>query len=116
MTDLILEYWVVVAMGGLLYFIKKYFNHFDKKIDKFITENKSMKLGIQAVLRDRIIQSHRYLTDKGFASIEERDSIYNMYDQYHTLGVNGVIDCLIDEIGELPIRLKREGGSSDSTE
>lgn len=104
-----MEYWLVAVMGGVLYLFKKYMKDLDAKFDKFIMENTAMKSGIQAVLRDRIIQSHKYLIDKGIANVEDRDNIFNMYEQYHQLGANGVIDGLMDDICELPVR-KPKGG------
>jgi len=108
MVEFILQYWLAFLMGGISWLFKRYFKSIDNKMDKFILENHAMKAGIQAVLRDRIRQSHQYLMDKGYATVEDRDNIFNMYEQYHNLGANGVIDCLIDEIIELPVRMKKE--------
>jgi hypothetical protein len=114
MTEFIMQYWLAFLFGGITYLFRHYLKKLDTKLDTFTKEQVAMKVGIQAVLRDRIIQSHKYLGDRGYATIEDRDNIFNMYEQYHQLGANGVIDGLMDDICELPVRKPKDGGKSDS--
>lgn len=69
-----------------------------------IKEITAVKLGLQAVLRDRLIQSYNHYSEKGFAPIYARDNFENMYQQYHTLGANGVMDDMHKAFLDLPIR------------
>ena len=104
-----MEYWLAFIMGGIAYIFKRYLKNLDEKFDRFLLDNKAMKAGIQVLLRDRIRQSHNFLMNKGFATVEDRDAICNMYEQYHNLGANGVVDNLMDEISQLPVIEKRNG-------
>lgn len=104
MIEIATQYWLTFLFGGVAYLIRRYFKIFDAKIDRFIAEQQATKAGIQVILRDRIRQLHHFLTEKGFATVEEKDNIFQMYEQYHNLGANGVIDGLIDEICNLPVR------------
>ena len=66
------------------------------------TELIALKSGLQAILRDRLIQSYKYFESKGYASFEDRQNFENMYTQYHNLGSNGVMDDIRDKFMELP--------------
>ena len=58
--------------------------------------------GVQALLRDRLIQSYNYYMDKGYAPIYARQNWENMYTQYHNLGENGVMGNLHEMFMALP--------------
>ena len=65
-------------------------------------ENDAIKAGVQALLRDRIIQSYNHYTEKGWMPIYARDSLDACYNSYEALGENGVIDDLMEQLRELP--------------
>ncbi|WP_304283245.1 hypothetical protein [Phascolarctobacterium succinatutens] len=65
-------------------------------------ENNALKAGLQALLRDRIIQAYNhYVQDKGWIPIYAKESIDACYRSYEALGDNGVIDNLMEQINEL---------------
>ena len=51
---------------------------------------KALETGVQALLRDRIIQSCDYYQKKQSISVHGRENIQSMYAAYHALGGNGV--------------------------
>ena len=60
-------------------------------------ENDALRAGVQALLRDRIIQAYNhYVCEKGWVPI------YACYKSYEALGDNGVIDSLMEQLNELP--------------
>ena len=65
-------------------------------------ETKSVQLGVQALLRDRLFQSFNHYQDKGYAPLYARENFENMYKQYHTLGANGVMDDIYKKFMKLP--------------
>lgn len=67
--------------------------------------NDSLKSGVQALLRDRLYQLYSYCDSKGFADDSERSNFNNMYNQYHNLGANGVMDDYKDKFLQLPTTL-----------
>ena len=74
------------------------------------------KEAIQAVLRDRLYQLSRYCTSqKGYTSWDDRQNSENMYQKYHTLGENGVMDVVRDKFYELPTEedVYMEGRNND---
>ena len=75
-----------------------------KKASKAITEAelKATKLGIQALLRDRLYWTYNHYNAKGYAPIYARENFENMYNQYHSLGANGVMDDIKEKFENLP--------------
>lgn len=70
-------------------------------------ENSALKTGLQALLRDRLIQSHDHFCALGHIPVYARQSIENCYQAYKGLGADGVIDDIMAEIRALPIVNKK---------
>ena len=66
-------------------------------------QNKAIMLGVQAILRDRLLQAYRHYIDKGVAEYDDRENMENIYAQYHALGANGVMDDMRDKFRSLPM-------------
>lgn len=78
-------------------------------------ENNALKAGLQALLRDRIIQAHNhYVQDKGWIPIYAKESIDACYRSYEALGDNGVIDNLMQQINELQNYPPKNRGEEDA--
>lgn len=58
--------------------------------------------GMQALLRDRIIQAYNHYQDKGYCPIYGKENVKRMYDAYHVLGGNDVATKLKDTLMEMP--------------
>lgn len=66
-------------------------------------EDDALRAGVQALLRDRIIQAYNhYVCEKGWVPIYAKESIDACYKSYEALGDNGVIDSLMEQLNELP--------------
>jgi hypothetical protein len=59
-------------------------------------------LGVQALLRDRLLQAFNHYLARGWIGAGERDNIDNMYTQYESLGENNVISDIYDQVRALP--------------
>lgn len=78
-------------------------------------ENNALKAGLQALLRDRIIQAYNhYVQDKGWIPIYTKESIDACYKSYEALGDNGVIDNLMQQINELQNYPPKDRGEEDA--
>lgn len=62
----------------------------------------AVEKGVQAILRDRLYQSYNQFHEKGYAPLYARENFENMYQQYHNLGKNGVMDDIHEKFLELP--------------
>lgn len=104
MQEFIIRYWIEFLFSGLITVLSYSMMKISQQFKKEVKDQKSIKIGIQAILRDRLIQSYNKHTREGFCSIHDRDNMTNMYEQYHGLGENGVMDGLYDEVMSLPVR------------
>lgn len=72
-------------------------------------QNSAVLAGMQALLRDRLVNGYKHYINKGFADYDDRANMENMYNQYHALGQNGVMDHLRQRFLALPIETTTEG-------
>ena len=63
---------------------------------------RAVKKGVQALLRDRLIQGYKFYRQQGWADEDDRSNLENVYQQYHALGANGVMDNLRQRFIDLP--------------
>lgn len=64
---------------------------------------RAVKQGVQALLRDRLIQGYKFYRAQGWADEDDRSNLENVYIQYHALGANGVMDNLRQKFLDLPL-------------
>ena len=64
---------------------------------------RAAKKGIQALLRDRLVQGYKYYRSQGWADENDRSNLENVYVQYEALGKNGVMNDLHKKFLELPL-------------
>ena len=69
-----------------------------------------MQLGVQALLRSKMIDEYNKWSERGYAPIYARENFQNMYNQYHNLGMNGVMDDLLEKFKELPTQKEHTEG------
>lgn len=80
-----------------------------RKIKANENKTESVQLGVQALLRDRLYSTYMKYSEKGFAPIYARENFENMYNQYHALGANGVMDDIYRKFMDLPLNKESEG-------
>ena len=102
MIDFITKYWIEVLFGAILTGLGTAFSFLSKRVSKRIEEQDAIKLGMQALLRDRIISAYNHYMDKGYCPIYARENVRRLYEQYHNLGGNGTVTHLVEELEELP--------------
>jgi hypothetical protein len=66
------------------------------------SQNKATMLGVQALLRDRLLQAFSHYLARGWIGASDRDNIDNMYTQYESLGENNVISDIYNQVRALP--------------
>ena len=70
---------------------------------------KSVKFGVQALLRAQMIHDYNKWSELGYAPIYARQNFENCWKQYHSLGANGVMDDIHSKFFELPTEPDKEG-------
>ena len=81
-----------------------------KRIKQNESKTESVQLGVQALLRDRLYSTYLKYAEKGYAPIYARENFENMYNQYHTLGANGVMDDIYHKFMALPLEKQESEG------
>ncbi len=79
-----------------------------QKVKGIKSDNESVKLGIQALLRAQMIADWNKYSEKGYAPIYAKDSFESCWVQYHNLGANGVMNGIHDKFMALPDQAKGE--------
>lgn len=89
--------------------IKEVEEHLDSRIDnqdvqrnQLQTNVELLKVGTQTMLRNDLKLRYEHWLSKGFAPIDAKDDLERMYQVYHSLGANGVMDSMRADFLELP--------------
>lgn len=72
--------------------------------------------GIQAILRDRLYSLYHQCMTQGWYSRDDFENFENMYEQYHSLGKNGIMDTRREKFHQLLTQEEYErtlGGEQD---
>ena len=89
-------------IAGLLAFIKVQ-----------VKQNQAIKLGLQAILRDRLLEAYKYYNHQGWASYDDKSNVLNLYTQYEVLGPNGIMERKHSDFLALPDEPKKEKGATE---
>ena len=98
MVDFILRYWIEVLFGVVL----SGMGIIVKILHGQYVKNKAIGKGVEALLRNGIVQSYNKWSEKGYCPIYARENATRMYEPYHTLGGNDVATDLIEDLKKLP--------------
>lgn len=112
MLETLRSYWsiistiiTVVAVPAIGCIYKKY-----KQAD---ARQKAVELGVQALLRDRIVQSYYHYEERGWITLHGLENVNAMYKEYHALGGNGTVTSLVNSIRELDVRDDKRPASQE---
>ena len=89
----------LLGVGSLFASLWAYLISFGKKTAR---SQLAIKLGLQAVLRARMIADYNHYMEKRFAPIYARENFQNCWDQYEALGANGVMNDIYFKFMALP--------------
>lgn len=96
MDVVIVNHIVEFTLTGFLVFLTGYIKVLYKK-------NAASAMGVQALLRDRILQACKYWISHGHCPANERVSVEKMYNAYANLGGNDVAHDAYTEFRKLPL-------------
>lgn len=98
MIKFISEYWLEAVFGGILALLGLAYRQLSSRLKR----QDAVGLGVQALLRDRIIQAYNHYMEKQYCPIYGLENVEKLYEQYHALGGNGAVTKLLKDIRELP--------------
>lgn len=75
-----------------------------------------VRQGLQALLRDRIINAHSHYMNKGEYPVYARENVNAMYKSYHALGGNGTVTAIVRELEQLPTQEANHEGKVEKVD
>jgi len=100
------ENWVGWLFAALFAIVGIVYKSIKKMIKSDRAENEAVREGMQALLRDRIIESYNKYSEKGYCPIYAKENVKHMYAPYHALGGNDVATELVEKLLEMPTNPK----------
>lgn len=99
----IMKYWVEVLFGLLTGGAGLLFRSLFSKIADYNARQDAVEKGVQALLRNSIVQSYNHYVERGSISLHGLESVERMYTEYHNLGGNGTVTKLVEDLREFPV-------------
>lgn len=96
--EFIVKYWLEVLFGVMVTGLTLAY----RKLAARVKRQEAVEMGIQALLRDRMIQAYNHYSEKKYCPIYARENVEELYSRYHALGGNGTVSDLMDKLRELP--------------
>lgn len=93
-----IEWLFIIISSSLGVCYKKVIRHQKEEANK----NNALCIGVQALLRDRIIQSYNEYSEKGYCPIYAKDNIKRLYMPYAELDTDAVIKELVTNLLQMP--------------
>lgn len=74
------------------------------RLKAYESRQKALELGVQALLRDRLYHIYAKAKRLGYVTFSMKENFGNVYAQYHSLGVNGVMDSLKADFDRMQVK------------
>lgn len=104
MLNSVIDYWVgwlcAVVGAGLTWLGRTLWKR-QKESEK---RQLAVEEGMQALLRDRIVQAYYHYAERGWVTLHGLESVNVMYEKYHNLGGNGTVTKLVEDLRKLEVR------------
>ena len=68
-----------------------------------MSQNRAINLAVRAMLRDRLLQGYKHYISQGYADLDDRCNMENVYTQYKALKGNGDMRDLRRTFRHLPM-------------
>lgn len=96
--DFVLENWVTWLFAGAWAVSKISASSIKKRLAADEAKSKAIATGVQAMLRDAIINNYNKYKDRGYIPIYARESVKKIYEAYEGLGGNDVAHDLYEKM------------------
>lgn len=94
--------WVEWMIMGLFTILSICYRRLIKVINEDREKNKAVAKGVEALLRDRIIDSFHKYEKTGICPVYAKENVKRLYVPYHKLGGNDVATELMEKLLEMP--------------
>lgn len=96
------KYWIEALFGLIIIILTGGYKLLGKRFKQMQAEQDAVRLGIQAMLRDRIISIYNHYIDGGYCPIYALENVEALYKEYQALGGNGAVTKLVEDLRRLP--------------
>ncbi|MEG0994513.1 MAG: hypothetical protein RSE91_00885 [Bacilli bacterium] len=100
MIDFIFKYWIQIIFGFLISLLSLGL----KRVAKYKKKFDNMQVGIQVILKTKIMELYDRLIVKDCITLHEKELLLDLYHTYKNLDGNSFIDSLIVDIDEIPTK------------
>jgi len=100
---MIIQSIITLAFAVITWRVKAYLDESAKERREFIEKIKANEIGTQALLRHALLRGYYSCKKRGKISYSEASSYQAMYEAYHLLGGNGVMDEVMRGLHLIPI-------------
>lgn len=101
-----MSYIFEILVSIFLFFLTILYNKIVKKLQMEREHNKFISEGVQALLREQIINNFNKYQERGECPIYAKESATKLYKAYHSLGGNGMITEIYDKLMDMEERKK----------
>ena len=98
----IIVYSINTIIGALVGWLVKRHRDSVEEQDQLKADNAVLKQGFQALLRAQMVKDYNRYQEKGFMPIYAKDNFENVYQAYHRMGSNGVMDDIYSKVMAMP--------------
>ena len=100
--EFVLNNWIEWLMLGVFSVASLWHTRVMKAISDDRIKNKAVAQGVEALLRDRIIDCYNKYEKKGTCPIYAKENVKRLYMPYHALGGNDVATELVEQLLQMP--------------
>lgn len=94
--------------GGFFGFVQFLIKRHDDKVNNVEVKNELIEDALLAILHDKIYVTGSKILQEGSISAEDANNLDHLYKPYKALGGNGTCERIINQINELPIKVKEK--------
>lgn len=107
MQEILMETYTIllpVLLGYIVWLLKEQRKTAEKSRRAEDEKRDAISKGAMLLLRVQLIEYHDEWMERGYVTKHGIQNFIEMYNTYHSLGGNGMVTHLLEEVSELPIR------------
>lgn len=107
MQEILMETYTIllpVLLGYIVWLLKEQRKTAEKRRREEDEKRDAISKGAMLLLRVQLIEYHDEWMERGYVTKHGIENFIEMYNTYHSLGGNGMMTHLLEEVSELPIR------------
>ena len=107
MKEILMETYTIllpVLLGYIVWLLKEQRKTAEKIRREEDEKRDAISNGAMLLLRVQLIEYHDEWMERGYVTKHGIQNFIEMYKTYHSLGGNGMVTHLLEEVSELPIR------------